>query len=76
MLRLGALHAALADAERRRANLCKRHGQQRERMLPQTEIVLWTTPEGPPKASRTSECRWAARPYESRLLDRGPAPAR
>ena len=25
-------------------------------MLPQTEIVLWTTPEGPPKASQASEC--------------------
>jgi hypothetical protein len=30
--------------------------QQRERMLPQTEIVLWTTPKGPPKASQASEC--------------------
>ena len=30
--------------------------QQRERMLPQTEIVLWTILEGPPKASQASEC--------------------
>ena len=25
-------------------------------MLPQTEIVLWTILEGPPKASQASEC--------------------
>jgi hypothetical protein len=25
-------------------------------MLPQTEIVLWTTLKGPPKASQASEC--------------------
>ena len=30
--------------------------QQRERMLPQPEIVLWTTLKGPPKASQASEC--------------------
>jgi hypothetical protein len=28
----------------------------RERGVPQTEIVLWTTPEGPPEALQASEC--------------------
>ena len=30
--------------------------QPRERELPQTEIVLWTTPKEPPRALQTSEC--------------------
>ncbi len=28
----------------------------RERGVPQTEIVLWTTPEEPPEALQASEC--------------------
>ena len=36
--------------------LTLRDWHSRERGVPQTEILLWTTPEGPPEALQASEC--------------------
>ena len=40
----------------------------RERELPQTEILLWTTPEGPPRALQASECNELLDPTRASCL--------
>jgi len=40
----------------------------RERELPQTEILLWTTPKEPPRALQASECRELLDPTRASCL--------
>ena len=42
--------------------------QPREREMPQSEILLWTTPEGPPRALQASECRELLDPTRASCL--------
>ena len=43
-------------------------GQLRERVLPQTEILLWTTPKEPPRALQASECHELLDPTRASCL--------
>ena len=42
--------------------------QPRERLLPQTEILLWVTLEEPPRALQTSECHELLNPTRTSCL--------
>ena len=56
------------ETDKRRSVAKIKIWQPRERELPQSEILLWTTPEGPPRALQASECRELLDPTRASCL--------